>query len=450
MQPQSAVQLAPDTIRAIAREAYIYGFPLVDNYRIQYSYFVDKNDPEFKAPWNQVYNNARVYTPEDRAIQSPNSDTPYSYFGADLRAEPLVLTMPAVEPGRYYSAQFIDLYTFNFAYVGTRTTGNGPGSFLLAGPLWRGDRPAGIKGVIRCETDFAFVLYRTQLFNSDDIANVMKIQEGYNVQTLSAFTGRPPVAKPAVHFPKPLKADEKRSSLEFFNLLNFVLQFCPTHPSETELMARLGGLGIGAGRKFDGQALAPEVRKALEAGIADAWRVEEDVHNQIASGQLSASDLFGNREFMKNRYAYRMAAAASGIYGNSKEEAIYHVYYADLTGQTLDTAANDYTLRFAPGQLPPVNAFWSVTLYEMPSQLLSANPINRYLINSPMLPDLKRDSDGGVTIHIQSESPGNENEPNWLPAPAGPIKVALRLYAPKPDVASGDWTAPPMQNSTQQ
>src|SRR5688572_3579169 len=150
--------------RAIAKEAYIYGFPLVDSYRIQHSYFVDRGGKEFKSGWNTIYNNARVYTPEDKAIQTPNSDTPYSYVGADLRAEPVVLTVPAVEKRRYYSLQFIDMYTFNFAYVGSRATGNGAGSYLLAGPRWKGNKLEGVKAVIRSETDFVFVLYRTQLF----------------------------------------------------------------------------------------------------------------------------------------------------------------------------------------------------------------------------------------------------------------------------------------------
>ena len=124
-----AQTVSPVEARAIAKEAVIYGFPLVDSYRIQYSYFVDRGSPEFKAPWNTIVNNARVYTPDDKAIQTPNSDTPYSYVGADLRAEPLVLTVPAIEKGRYYSLQFIDMYTFNFAYVGSRATGNGAGSY---------------------------------------------------------------------------------------------------------------------------------------------------------------------------------------------------------------------------------------------------------------------------------------------------------------------------------
>jgi hypothetical protein len=177
--PPAKDALTPAQARTIAKEAYIYGFPLVDSYRIQYSYFVDRSGPEYKATWNQIYNNARVYTPDDKAIQTPNSDTPYSYVGADLRAEPLIFTVPAVGKGRYYSLQFIDSYTFNFAYVGSRATGNVAGSFLLAGPKWKGEKPEGVKTVIRSETDFAFVLYRTQLFQPDDIDSVKEIQAGY-------------------------------------------------------------------------------------------------------------------------------------------------------------------------------------------------------------------------------------------------------------------------------
>src|SRR5262245_51197761 len=158
-----AQSLSATEVRAIAKEATIYGFPLVDSYRIQYSYFVEHSSPEFKASWNTLVNNARVYTPDDKAIQTPNSATPYSYVGVDLRAEPLVFTVPEVEKGRYYALQFIDMYTFNFAYIGSRATGNGAGNYLLAGPKWKGEKPDGITSVIRCETDFAFVLYRTQL-----------------------------------------------------------------------------------------------------------------------------------------------------------------------------------------------------------------------------------------------------------------------------------------------
>ena len=177
-----AADVTPDEARAIAKEAYIYGYPMVDGYRIQYGYFVDKTDPEYKGQWNEIHNIPRVYTPEDKAVQTPNSDTPYSFLGADLRAEPLVLTVPEIPEGRYYSIQFIDAYTFNFAYAGSRTTGNEAGSIMLAGPNWKGEKPQGIKEVIQSETEINILIYRTQLFDPADIDNVKKIQSEYKVQ----------------------------------------------------------------------------------------------------------------------------------------------------------------------------------------------------------------------------------------------------------------------------
>lgn len=442
--PKPEVSL--DEARAIAKEATIYGFPLVDNYRIQYSYFVDASSPEYKADWNTIYNNARVYTPDDKAIQTPNSDTPYSYVGADLRAEPIVLTVPKIEKGRYYSLQFIDMYTFNFAYVGSRATGNDSGVFLLAGPGWSGAAPKGIKGMIRSETEFAFILYRTQLFSPKDIDNVKRIQAGYKVQTLSAYLGKaaPPPA-PSIDFIKPISPEDERASLRFFNELNFVLQFCPTDPSEKGLMARLAKIGVGAGKPFNEEALSPDLRKALQNGMADAWKAfAEFKATQLDTGKITSGDGFGTRQYLKNDYMRRLASAALGIYGNSKQEAIYPAYFLDANHEKID-GSRQYTLRFAPGALPPVNAFWSLTMYELPQSLLYANPIDRYLINSAMLPDLKHDSDGGITIYVQNSSPGKDKESNWLPAPKGPFFLAMRLYWPKEQALDGQWKAPPLQ-----
>src|SRR5437762_3695523 len=170
-----AADITPAEARAIVREAYIYGFPLVANYRIQYGYFVDTKDPEFKAPRNQIVNIPRVDTPADTAIQTPNSDTPYSFVGIDLRGEPIVLTVPPIEKKRYYSIQLIDAYTFNFDYIGSRATGNEAGSYMIAGPNWKGETPKGVKKVFRAETEFVFAVYRTQLFKPDDIDNVKKV-----------------------------------------------------------------------------------------------------------------------------------------------------------------------------------------------------------------------------------------------------------------------------------
>jgi hypothetical protein len=431
--------------RAIAKEAYIYGFPMVDSYRIQYGYFEDRQDPEFMAPWNHIHNVPRVYTPADTTIQTPNSDTPYSWLGMDLRSEPIVLTVPPIEKERYFSVQLIDAYTFNFAYIGSRATGNGGGSFLVAGPGWKGETPKGVQKAIHSETDFVFAAYRTQLFNSGDLDNVKKVQAGYKAQTLSAFLGTTaPKAAPVIDFIKPLTPPEEKTSLQFFSILNFLLRFCPTDPSETELMARFAKIDIGAGKTFDPSKLSPEMKEAIEQGIACAWADFEGLVKQFDAGKVTSGDVFGTRAYLKNNYLYRMGAAVMGIYGNSKQEAMYPVYGVDAAGQKLN-GANIYALHFAPGQLPPVNAFWSVTMYELPASLLVANPINRYLINSPMLPQLKRDADGGLTLLIQNESPGKDKESNWLPAPKGPFIAYMRLYWPKDEAIVGKWTAPPLK-----
>lgn len=177
--------------------------------------------------------------------------------------------------------------------------------------------------------------------------------------------------------------------------------------------------------------------------MADAWQAFAELKRQVDEGKVTAGDAFGTREYLKNNYLYRMAGAVVGIYGNSKQEAMYPAYPVDASGQKLD-GTNRYTLRFAPGQLPPVNAFWSLTMYELPSSLLVANPLNRYLINSPMLQDLKHDADGGVMLYIQHDSPGKEKESNWLPAPNGPFIIFLRLYWPKPAALDGTWKQPPL------
>jgi hypothetical protein len=436
--------VTPAEARAIAKEAYTYGFPLVDSYRIQHDYFVDSKGPEFKAPWGQITNTPRVYTPADTAIQTPNSDTPYSWLGLDLRTEPYVLTVPEVDKKRYYSIQFTDAYTFNIDYCGTRATGNDAANFLVVGPGWKGETPKGIKKVIRSETDILMPIYRVQLFDPDDMDNVKKVQAGFKSQPLSSFLGTPaPKAAPAIDFIKPLTPETQRTSLEFFNIVNFVLRYCPLDPAEAELMKRFAKIGVGAGMTFDASKLSPEMTKAIEDGRADAWADFAGVVKQFSEGKVTSGELIGTREYMKGNYLYRMVAAALGIYGNSREDAIYPLYNVDQTNQPL-SGASKYSLRFAPDQLPPVNAFWSLTMYRMPESLLVANPINRYLLNSPMMPQFVKDADGGLTLYIQNEAPGKDKEANWLPAPQGPFRMFLRLYWPKPEALDGKWVKPPL------
>lgn len=438
-----APAVTPEQARAIAKEAYIYGFPMVDSYRIQYAYFVDSHNPEYKGDWNQIHSIARVYTPADTSVQTPNSDTPYSMLGADLRTEPLVLTVPPIDQDRYYSLQFIDGYTYNFAYVGSRTTGNSGGKYLLVGPGWKGEKPEGISEVISSDTELALVVYRTQLFGAQDLENVKKIQAGYTVQPLSAFLNQPaPAPAPPIDFVPPLTPDQQKTSPQFFDIMNFVLRFAPTLPSEKDLRARFATIGIGPDGTFDADELTPEMRAAVEAGMADAWaELDALKKDKIDTGRLTSGDMFGTKEELNGNYLYRMAGAVLGIFGNSKQEAMYPTLNTDSTGEPL-TGANDYTLTFAPGQLPPVNAFWSVTMYKLPESLLVDNPIDRYLINSPMLPGLAKNPDGSVTIYVQNQSPGPEREANWLPSPPGPFTVVMRLYWPKPDALDGTWQPP--------
>jgi hypothetical protein len=437
----------PEEAREIASEAYVYGFPIVDNYRVLYSYLGDPQSPEYMGEWNVVHSTARVYTPEDKTVQTPNSDTPYSMLGMDLRAEPMVLTIPPIEESRYYSVQLVDAYTFNFAYIGTRTTGNGGGTYMVAGPDWSGETPDGIDKVFHSETQTVLAIYRTQLFGPSDLDNVKKVQAGYKAQPLSSFLGaEAPEAVPPITWTTPLSAQEERTSLEFFNVLNAALARAPVVPSEQKLRARFARIGVEAGKTFDPSSLSQDMQDSIKAGMADAWATLDSLKkNEIATGKVTSGDLFGTREFLKNNYLYRMAGAELGIYGNSEQEAMYPVYSVDANGNPLDGSKASYRLRVVKGEGSPAKAFWSLTMYEMPQSLLYANSINRYLINSPMLPDLVRDADGGITLYVQHESPGADKQANWLPAPAGPFMMVLRLYLPVPAALDGSWTAPPLE-----
>jgi len=438
-------KFAKDEVKRIAEEAFIYGFPMVMNYGTLYEFAIDKTSDQYKAPFNQISNIQRVATPKDTTIVTPNSDTPYSLLWMDLRAEPLVLSVPEVEKSRYYSVQLLDLYTFNYGYMGSRTTGNGAGTYMVAGPNWKGEIPEGIKKVFHCETEVSFVIFRTQLFNPGDIDNVKKIQAGYKAQALSTFLKSPaPPAAPEIKWPK---LDKKLAETDPFAYLNFVLQFCPpVGPAEVEkpLRAKFAKIGIEAGKPFAADKFTPEQKIEMEEGMKSAL---EKIKRRL--GDAGKKDngwmitvAFGNRSFYKGDWTLRAAAAMGGIYGNDEVEALYPLLLTDGDGNKPDCGKNRYTITFPKDQLPPVDAFWSVTMYDGKTQLLIENPINRYLINSPMLPDLKMNPDGSLTLYIQKDSPGKEKESNWLPASDGPIYVAMRLYWPKKEALSGEWKPP--------
>jgi hypothetical protein len=332
---------------------------------------------------------------------------------------------------------------FRFCHCGHRTHLSGDVHQSGSSPTWNGDKPADVKAVIQSETEFAYVLFRTQLFNQADLDNVAKIQAGYDAAPLSAYQrSAPPPPPPAVAWPKP--APDMLTTPALFSYLNFVLQFCPTHPSETTLMERFATLDIGAGKTFGLNERSPEQQQAVRDGIADAGRDLDGVMKRINAEEISSADMFGTRDFLKNNYLHRFAGAKLGLYGNSGEEASYLAYFVDATGAPADASKHDYTLRFAKGQLPPARAFWSLTMYDGKTQLLVANPLKRYLLNSTTLQSYRYEDDGSLTLYVQKDSPGADNAPNWLPAPNGPFYAILRIYMPAPEVISGTWKKPPL------
>jgi hypothetical protein len=440
----SQSSLTPQDARQIAKEAYLYGFPMATNYETLYKQALDTTGRDYRARFNTLANASGVATPDDKFVVTPNSDTPYSFLWMDLRAEPMVVTMPKIEKDRYYTGQLVDLYTFNFAYLGTRSYGNDGGTFLIAGPDWHGDTPQGIKAVLQAQTQFAYLIIRTQLFSPADINNVKKIQAGYQAVPLSKFLNQPtPPAAPAVNWPKP--TPDMLTTPAIFPYVNFLLQFCPLDPSEKDLMDRFAKINVGAGKTCDLASFPPDIQQAITGGIADSAADLKSVVDKINSDQISSSELFGTRDFLKNNYLYRYVGAKLGLYGNSGADAIYFGYFADANHQPLDASKNNYELHFAKDGIPECHAFWSLTMYDGKTQLLVANPLKRYLLNSTTLSSYKYGPDGSLTFYIQKDSPGKDKESNWLPAPDGPFYAIYRVYMPGEAVLNGTWKKPQMQ-----
>ena len=448
------LMLSASATKAEEWPTILYGLPIVMNYAVMYAYAVDRESGQFKAPFNEIKNEARVFTYEDTAIVTPNSDTPYSFAWLDLRAEPVVLSVPAVEKNRYYAVQLEDGNTFNYGYIGSRATGNDAGDYMVVGPDWKGETPPGIKKVFRSSTQFSIAGYRTQLFGPDDIDNVKKVQAGYKVQPLSAYLGQPaPPAAPAVDFPK---IDKDLVTSNFFEYLDFALQFAPPGEDEKDIRAKLAKIGVGAGKSFDFHELPLGHRLEIGLGMKQG---DKKVDEYLATAPKDINgwkigSWFGDRAFFNGNWLLRAAGAKGGIYGNDAVEATYPMTRNDADGQALDGSKANYTVTFAKGQLPPVNAFWSVTMYDGKTQLLIKNPIDRYLINSPMLPDLKKNADGSLTLFIQKDEPTDPvQKANWLPAPDGPIYLAMRLYWPKTEAPSilppgeGTWQPPAIKQA---
>ncbi len=322
--------------------------------------------------------------------------------------------------------------------ISPRNNGHSGGSFLIANEQWKGDLPKGVKKRINSETDLIYVLIRTQLFNDEDLERVHQLQSQYKVQTLSEYLGRPVKKYPPIHYMKPLPPQSPYSNpdLEFFNVLNFALQFTKPHPSEIEMLKRFARIGILPGKPFqtennpNAKDLAEGIRKGQESFLAYLPRIK------------SSSELFGSRAYLKNNYIARAVGAWTGIYANEADVFLGIQGYERQADNKPFSGENKYTFTFGKDDFPPVDAFWSVTLYKLPSRLLYANVINRYAIQSTMINNFKKNPDGSVTICLQHESPGKELESNWLPCPTGLFTMAFRCYLPGEPLRNGTWVPP--------
>ena len=433
----SAQQINKDSVIAIARDAFVYGYPIIENYRVMYQSTQDKTFAQY-APFNTFYHANNVATPEDTLFVSPNVDTPYSSAVIDVSCEPIVFTYPSTEDQRFIGVPFYDLYTHVIYTISPLNNGNNGGSFIIANEKWNGEVPKSIKKVIRSETDLVYTLIRTQLYNRDDLPNVHKLQSQYKLQTLSEYLGKEKVNCPEKKLLDPINPQSPTSEpdVHFFNVLNFALTFCNPHPSETELLKRFAEIGIIAGKEFK---LTESIKEEyLIEGIKEAQKSFITYLPNIKS----SSEIFGSREYLKNNYLGRAIGAWTGIYANEADVFLGIQGFDRQSDGKPFSGANKYTATFEKDNFPPVSAFWSITMYSLPKRFLYANKIERYAINSSMVEQLKKNSDGSVTIYIQHESPGKELESNWLPSPEDLFTMAFRCYLPQEKLRNGKWQPP--------
>jgi hypothetical protein len=429
-------------------EAYIYGFPLV---LMDVTKQVGTNVPksgEKSAPLNQ-FGQMRSF-PDDTftTVVSPNADTLYSFGFLDLAKEPMVLSVPDMA-NRYYLMQMLDAWTNVFASPGTRTTGSGKADFAIAGPRWVGTLPAGVQE-IKSPTNLVWIIGRTQTNGPSDYPAVHAIQDKYKLTPLSAWgkAYTPPdnvAVRPDVDMATPpVEQAFKMDAATFFGRLNALMKENPALPADAEALRRLAAIGIGPGRPFDLKGMNPASAKGLEAGVRDARA------QIIAEARKPHGRTLNGWEFMNNigrygtDYIWRAVVALVGVGANLPEDAVYPRATKDADGQPFN-GANRYEIRFAKGRLPPVGAFWSITMYNS-KQFFVKNPIGRYAIGDR--DQLKFNDDGSLTLFVQNESPGKDRESNWLPAPKDAFSLFMRLYWPKKQILEGSWKPPAVTRQT--
>ena len=430
--------------QSIATDAYIYFYPLVlmDISRKQFTNI--QPGKEFgKGPMN-MFVNVPEYPPADfKGVVRSNFDTLYSIAWLDLTKEPQVVSAPDTN-GRFYLLPMLDMWTDVFASPGWRTTGTQAGNFLVTPPGWNGTAPAGF-AQIGAPTTYVWIIGRTKTDGPPDYDAVHKIQAGYKVTPLSQW-GKPPVPvgvkiDPSIDMKTPPKTQvDTMKGGDFFAYAAELLKLQPPHITDEPIIAQMKRIGIEPGKSFDISKVGPAVKQALENAPAAgqslmAWKLPTLA--RVANYWSMNTDTMG---VYGNYYLKRAIVAQIGLGANLPEDAIYPINLADETGKPLD-GASKYTIHFDKGSTPPVNAFWSLTLYDSDGFQV-ANSLNRFAVSSWM--PFKYNPDGSLDIYFQNESPGTDKEANWLPAPKGPFNLTMRLYGPKSDALTGKWNPPPI------
>jgi len=443
---------------AIGVDAYLYFYPLLtmDITRKQMTN-VEPGKESFKGPMN-TFVNVPEYPPGNyKGVVRSNFDTLYSSAWLDLSKEPVVLSVPDTD-GRYYLMPMLDMWTDVFASPGWRTTGTQAGNFLLAAPGWRPDLRDRLveelklpKGTQRIDapTPYIWIIGRTKTDGPPDYDAVHKIQAGYKLTPLSDWgkTPKPVETKidPSVDMKTPPKVQvDTMAAGEYFARAAELLKLHPPHDTDQPIIAQMRKIGIEPGKSFEMAKLDPAVQKALQAAPEQAqrlmaWKVPSLA--RVANGWSLNTDTMG---VYGNYYLKRAIVSQLGLGANLVEDAIYPLNLGDEEGKPLD-GSNKYTISFEKGATPPVNAFWSITLYDSEGFQVP-NSLNRFAVSSWM--PFKYNADGSLDLYFQNESPGKDKEANWLPAPKGPFNLTMRLYAPKSEALTGKWTPQAVVKST--
>jgi hypothetical protein len=416
----------------LGTDAYEYGIPLMEFVRQQHQQTsVTVPNALSDAPLNQLGSARQLATAANQVIVQPNNDTLYTMGHVDLSTGPLVLHVPAVPGGRYYSFEFLDPYTNVFHYVGTRTTGNGAGSYLITGPSFKGRVPRGLHR-IRSHYQHIWLVGRTLVYGPGDLPAVHRIQDGYRLIPLAGYEQR----GLAWHPPRPRRivrthtAVSEPTGLKFFDQLGTALAENPPPRRDARVLRELRQVGIGPGLQPSREHLSVPVLDGLREAVAHGPATVFALRTTIATKSVIAHagwfvPPFENGAFGTD-YRYRAVVALYGIAANRPKEALYIIGVA--SGLQLLSGQNDYVLHFPAGQLPPARYFWSLTMYNQGFHLV-ANPINRYALASHTQ-GLERNPDGSLDIYLQQTAPPGHAS-NWLPAPAGRFEVTLRMYGPE-------------------